>query len=303
MPSSSATPDYVRWRRSAPALRCPTLIAAFEGWNDAGDAATMAAKHLARQLKAEPVADIDPEPFYDFSVARPLLKLDGAGTRSLTWPSNRFLTARIAAADHDAVVLIGIEPQLRWRTFCEQVIATARALQAARVVTVGALLADVLHNRPAEVYGSTDDPAMADQFRLTPSSYEGPTGIVGVLTAACRDAGFPTLSFWSAVPSYMPGAPSPKAALALTQRIAEFMEAPVMTTDLEVAAVTYERQVSEIVAEDEETAEYVAGLEEAWEADPGRRLQRSHSPVGSAGLEDDPDRLVAEVEQFLRDNE
>jgi proteasome assembly chaperone (PAC2) family protein len=287
-------PEFVRWRSDAPPdLRQPVLIAAFEGWNDAGNAATMAAGHVADRLDAETFADIDPEPFYDFTSSRPLVRLDDAQIRSLEWPANIFRSSRVASGERDLVVLLGLEPQLRWRTFADQIIAVAHSLGIERVITLGALLADVPHSRPIEVFGSTDDPELSGELELAPPTYEGPTGIVGILSAACRDAGLPTASFWSAVPSYVPAAPSPKAALALVDRVCEVLGTSVFVTDLEIAAAAYERQVSELVAEDEDTAEYVASLEEAWDGDD---RDREILPV-------DPDTLVAEVERFLRDND
>ena len=290
----SIEPEHVLWSGPRPQLNRPTLITAFEGWNDAGDAATTAASHLAGRWGCVPVAEIDPEPFFDFTAARPTIHLDESKARSIDWPVNEVRVARLDDSGVDAVVLIGTEPQLRWRTFTHQLISLAGLLGVERVITLGALLAEVPHSRDVEVYGSAGDEDLHDELGLTPSSYEGPTGIVGVLSAACHDAGFSTASFWSAVPSYMPAAPSPKAALALVDRVCALMGAPVPTFDLEQRAKTYEREITRIVAEDEETAEYVARLETAW--DSGR-----DQDTGGTSLSDDPDRLVAEVEKFLRD--
>ena len=289
----SIEPEHVLWSGPRPELNRPTLIAAFEGWNDAGDAATTAASHLAGRWGCVPVAEIDPEPFFDFTAARPTVQLDDSKARSITWPVNEVRVARLDDPGIDAVVLIGTEPQLRWRTFTHQLISLAGMLGVERVVTLGALLAEVPHSRDVEVYGSTDDEQLRAELGLTPSTYEGPTGIVGVLSSACRDAGYRTASFWSAVPSYMPAAPSPKAALALVNRVCALMGAPVPTFDLEQRAQTYEREITRIVAEDDETAEYVARLEKAWDA--------GQQDEDDSALSDDPDLLVAEVEKFLRD--
>lgn len=289
-PPGRPEPEHVRWTGPLPALRRPVLIAAFEGWNDAGDAATTAARFIADRLGAEPAADIDPEPFYDYIATRPRVSLDGDLNRSLTWPANEFRAAEAPGADRDAVVLVGIEPQLRWRTFCEQITGAARALGADRVITLGALLAEVPHSRPVEVYGTTEDEGLMEELGLSPSTYEGPTGIVGVLAAACRDAGFSTMSLWSAVPSYMPAAPSPKASLALIDRVCRATGIDVDAAELERAAAAYETRIGKLVAEDDDTAEYVAGLERDWDADR------------DPGLHGDPGTLVAEVEQFLRQN-
>ncbi len=273
------------------------LITAFEGWNDAGDAASIAARHFADRWKGTALAEIDAEHFYDFTTSRPLVHLDHQRRRSLTWPTNLFRACVVRDGEQDAVVLLGLEPQLRWRTFCNQVIEAARMLEVSQVITLGALLADVPHSRPVEVYGASDDERIRDRLDLAPSSYEGPTGIVGVLATQCREAGLPTASLWSAVPSYVPGAPSPKAGLALVQRVSELLGTSVFATDLELAAATYEHQVNELVAEDEETASYVADLEEAW--DGNVPFDADSDP----DLSDDPETLLAEVEQFLRDND
>lgn len=281
--------DDLNWLRATPDLRDPVLIVAFEGWNDAGDAATIAARHLAERFDATPLASIDPERYYDFSTTRPLVHLDEDRNRSITWPENELVAGRAPSSGSDIVVLLGLEPQLRWRTFCEQVVGAARAIGASRIVTLGALLADVPHTRPVEVYGATDDPVLREQLDLAASSYEGPTGIVGVLSTEAAAAGFSTASFWAAVPSYVPGAPSPKAGLALVHKVCELLGTSVFVTDLEIAAASYERQVDELVAEDEDTLEYVRDLEEAWDLDE------------ADDLDDDPELLVAEVEEFLRD--
>lgn len=278
------------WHRAVPDLRDPILIAAFEGWNDAGDAATIATRQLIERFDATPLVDIDPERYFDFSATRPIVHLDEDRRRGISWPENQLLAARVPAASRDVVLLLGLEPQLQWRRFCHQVLEVARSLDASMVVTLGALLADVPHSRPVQIYGAAEDPTLQAQLDLAPSTYEGPTGIVGALTTEAAEAGFPTATFWASVPSYVPGAPSPKAALALLHQVCEVLGTTVFVTDLEIAAASYERQVDELVAEDDDTAEYVRDLEAAWdEADE------------DDGLEDDPELLVAEVEEFLRD--
>lgn len=297
MSAQPETPTHVNWLANRPELRSPVLITAFEGWNDAGDAASIAARHLADRWDSTSLAEVDAEHFYDFSTTRPLVRLDDQRRRTLSWPTNLFKACRVPGAANDAVILLGLEPQLRWRTFCRQVVETARLLDVSRVITLGALLADVPHSRPVDVYGSSGDETLMAELGLSPSGYEGPTGIVGVLAAECADAGIPTASFWAAVPSYVPGAPSPKAGLALVQRVTELVGTSVYCTDLEIAAATYERQVDQLVAEDDDTAEYVADLEEAWD---GQDDELDEDPEE---LENDPETLLAEVEQFLRDNE
>ena len=292
--SPAESPPHVNWLAEPPTLRSPVLITAFEGWNDAGDAASIAARHLADRWRGTALAEIDAEHFYDFTTSRPLVHLDHQRRRSLSWPTSLFRSCVVGESERDAVVLVGPEPQLRWRTFCDQIIDTARMLEVSEVVTLGALLADVPHSRPVEVYGASEDESTRTRLDLAPSSYEGPTGIVGVLATQCRQTGLPTASLWSAVPSYVPGAPSPKAGLALVERVSKLLGTSVFATDLEIAAETYERQVDELVAEDEDTADYVADLEKAWD---------DNSPSPGADLSDDPQTLLAEVEQFLRESD
>jgi proteasome assembly chaperone (PAC2) family protein len=270
--------EHLRWS-SRPALRKPVVIAAFEGWNDAGDAAATAARWLRDRFAPRVFAEIDPEEFFDFTTTRPQVRIED-GVRRIDWP----LTDLSAGAEggRDVVVVLGSEPQLRWRTFCEQVVGVAEEVDAERLITLGALLAEVPHTRPTSVMATGDDAS----FGLTPSQYEGPTGIVGVLHEACERAGLPSASLWAAVSAYVPGAPSPKAALALVERVGELLELPIMATDLEIASASYERQVSEVVIDDEEMTDYVERLEARYDEDDG---------VTS------PASLVEEVERFLRD--
>jgi len=263
------------------------LIAAFEGWNDAGDAASFAARYLAKQWDAELFAELDPEDFYDFTETRPRVRLDDDLQREIMWPANEFYAASPPKSDHDLIVLVGTEPQLRWKTFSRQIVELASSLDAGMVVTLGALLAEVAHSRPVSVVGTTSDPEIAEDLGLRPSSYQGPTGIVGVLHDECRKAGLPSASLWAAVPAYVPSSPSPKAALALVERCSALLSLPVDTTELEIATSSYERQVSELVEADEETAAYVADLEQRTDDNPAAELAD-----GSA--------LIEEVERFLR---
>jgi proteasome assembly chaperone (PAC2) family protein len=277
--------DHVRWR-SQPHFDSPLLLAAFEGWNDAGDASSGAVRWLRERWDAEPFADIDPEEFFDFSSTRPQVRLDDGMQREIVWPSLELSAATVPGTGRDIVFLLGTEPQLRWRTFCEQVTAVARDCGVRLAVTLGALLADVSHAQPVSVIGTAYDAAVVDQLGLTPSTYEGPTGIVGVLHDALRRAGLPSASLWAAVPSYVPAAPSPKATLALVERTCDLLDVSMMTTDLEIASASYERQITELVDADDDTREYV------------RRLERN-STVDTSDHED----LVAEVERFLRDQD
>ena len=277
--------EHVRCSQ-VPELRSPVLVVAFEGWNDAGDAASTTAHHLIDRWNAELFADIDPEEFFDFTAMRPTVEIVDGFERELHWPDTSFYAATLADAPFDAIVMMGIEPQMRWRTFCEQILQTARAVGAEMIVTLGALLADVPHTRPVQVLGTAYDEATALKLGLEPSNYEGPTGIVGVLHAQAREAGFTVASLWAAVPAYIPGATSPKASLALVERLTTMLDVSVYTTDLEIATVAYERQITELVSEDEDTMEFVAELE--------TRYDEESDFLGGEDLMD-------EVEQFLRE--
>src|SRR4051812_28685075 len=280
--------DVVRWT-DRPRLRRPVLVAAFEGWNDAGDAATTATRYLRDRWDARPFADVDPEEFYDFSSTRPQVTLTDGLTRQIEWPSNDFTAAVLPTERHDVVLLIGTEPQLRWRTFCQSVLGIASDLGVELVITLGALLADVAHTRPVQVTGTAADESLVARLGLTRSRYEGPTGIVGVLHDFCRAAGVPSASLWAAVPHYVAATPSPKAALALVQRTASLLATPVPATDLEIASASYERQVSDVVASDDEVAAYVRQLEE------GDDDELTDEDMMSG------DALAAELEAFLRE--
>src|SRR4051794_8952816 len=258
-PRPSPEPEHVR-STSRPDSNGVILLVAFEGWSDAGDAATTAVRYLGEQWGAEPFASIDPEEFYDFSTTRPHVQFDADLQREIRWPAVTFALASPGAGDADLVTVIGPEPQLRWRTFSEQVIAVAKQLGAEFVLTFGALLAEVPHNRPSSVFATSYDDQVAKSFSLVPSRYEGPTGITGVLHTACRDAGLNSASLWAAVPTYVPAAPSPKAALALVERASELLDIAVTTTELEIASASYERQVDELVGDDDETRDYVEQL-------------------------------------------
>ena len=229
------------------------MITAFRGWNDGGQAATVAAGYLARQWEATRFADIDPEAFVDFQAVRPTVSLDEGMTRHIEWPENAFFHGPIPGTERDAVILLGVEPNYRWRAFTDLVVGLARELEVELVVTLGALLADVPHTRPAPVTGAATDPQLVEELGLQLSRYEGPTGIVGVLHDACRTAELRSVSLWSAVPHYVSLAPSPKAAKALCVRLADLVGVAIETTELDEAEDEYEAQVSEAVASDPDT--------------------------------------------------
>jgi proteasome assembly chaperone (PAC2) family protein len=278
--------DHVRWT-TRPTLQDPVVIAAFEGWNDAGDAATTAARYLVDRWDADQVADVDPEEFFDFTSTRPEVRLDDDGLREIVWPATEIHAGTIPGTEQDVLVIIGTEPQLRWRTYCAELTEVAQLHGARLCLTLGALLAEVPHTRPTPIVGTAYEPEIVAGLELQPSRYEGPTGIVGVLHDAWRRAGLRSASLWATVPAYVPGAPSPKAALALVERAAAMLQTWIPTTDLEIASASYERQVSELVDADEETATYVASLEERHDVEPG--------------VLPTADSIAEEVERFLRD--
>ena len=277
-----------------PALDRPVMVGAFRGWNDGGQAATLAAGYLARLWGARKFADIDPELFVDFQATRPQVSLDEGRTRKIEWPETAFFRARIPGVDRDAVLLIGVEPNYRWRTFAEIVADLAQDLGVELVVTLGALLADVPHTRPAPVTGAATDPKLVDELGLQLSRYEGPTGIVGVLLDAHRRAGIPSVSLWAAVPHYVSLAPSPLAARALCVRLASVLGIEIDTDELVEAETSYVEQVSQAVASDPETAAYVEELEQR--ADSLDWLEESGGlPSGEA--------IAQEIARFLRERE
>jgi proteasome assembly chaperone (PAC2) family protein len=267
------------------------LVAAFRGWNVGALGASLAASFLAQAWEARRFADIDPEEFFDFQATRPHVALEEGLTRRIDWPETAFYHASIPGLERDAVLALGIEPNLRWRTFSDEVVDLARDLEVDLVVTLGALLADVPHTRPAPVTGSASDPKLVEELGLASSRYEGPTGIVGVVHDACRRAELPSASLWAAVPHYASLAASPKAALALCLRLADLLGTEFDLADLERASAAYETQVSEAVASDEETEAYVQQLEERRDA-LGDSLDM---PSGET--------LAAELTRFLREHE
>jgi proteasome assembly chaperone (PAC2) family protein len=260
--------DPVAWEGDPPQLRSPILVAAFAGWNDAAGAATAALEAVAMSVDAEPVAQIDPEEFFDFQMSRPTIRLTEGQTREIDWPKNALYAARVPAADRDLVLVSGIEPNMRWRGFARALLDAAERLQVEMVVTLGALLADVPHTRPVPITGLASDPKLVDRLGLSRSSYEGPTGIVGVLHDACRRRGLTSASLWAAVPHYVAAVPNPKATLALLQRLDDFTGLEVDTSELEDAIERYERQVNRAVSANPEIEELVQRLEEEQDTNP-----------------------------------
>lgn len=277
--------DYVHWT-NRPQVRRPIVIVAFEGWNDAGEGASGAANWIAQRWAPDDLGTIDHEEFYDFTSIRPTVRIDEEHGRVIDWPGVTLSQGN--QAGRDIIVVLGVEPQLRWRTFCAQIVGISKKLNAQLVITMGALLADIPHTRTTSVVTTTDQEDSIRRFGAQRSGYEGPTGIIGILNQAVTAAEIPCLSLWAAVPAYIPAAPSPKAVLALVQRCAELISVPVNTTDLEIAAASYERQVNEAMEDDEDIRTYIQQLEERYVPVEEIEVPR-------------PDLLVEEVERFLRD--
>ncbi|UAK39057.1 PAC2 family protein [Gordonia bronchialis] len=274
-----------------PVLRRPILLAAFEGWNDAGDAASSAVEHLALMWDAEPLADIDSDDYYDFQVNRPTIKQIDGVTRRIDWPTTSISYCSPAGADRDIVLVRGIEPNMRWRGFCAEIVDIAEQLGVETTVMLGALLADTPHTRPVPVTGSAFSSESAARYNLTESRYEGPTGITGVLQDMFVQGGMPAVSFWAAVPHYVSTPPNPKATVALLTRVEEVLDIEVPLGTLPEQAEEWERAVTEMTEDDEEIAEYVRGLEERGDAevDPDEVMAKI-----------DGDALAAEFERYLK---
>ena len=281
----------LRWERRPDGLRAPALVCAFKGWNDAGEAATSALTFMGAGFEATRFALIDPEEFVDFQSTRPSVRLVEGHTRKIEWPEFEFYEARVPRAPRDLILLSGPEPAMRWRTFCEKVIELAEAIGVQMVVTLGALLADVPHTRPVSITGMASDQGLIDRLALQPPTYEGPTGIVGVLHAACADAGMPSASLWAAVPHYVAVAPNPKGALALLRRLESLVGVTVDASDLETAASDYDRQVTRAVELDPEVQAFVERLE---------RAADEEELADAAGDLPSGDVLAREFQRFLR---
>lgn len=246
-----------------PVLTDPVLIAAFEGWNDAGEAASATISHLREVWQAELLTELDAEEYYDYQVNRPLITVDESGVRQLEWPGTRIYIARVPLFPRDLVLVQGIEPNMKWQQFTREILGLAAELDVNLVVTVAALLSDSPHTRPVPVTGSTVDADLADSLGLEPSRYEGPTGIVGVIQEACDRFGIPALSLWAAIPHYVGQPPCPKGTLALVRRIEDILDVPVPLAELVEESRAWEIGVDELAEDDDEVAEYVRQLEQA----------------------------------------
>src|SRR5919197_3465606 len=272
-----------------PRLADPVLVAAFEGWNDAGDAASGAVEHLELVWDAKPLTELDPDDYYDFQVNRPTVSLIDGISRRISWPTTRFSYCRPPGAEFDLVLVHGIEPNMRWRSFCGELLGVIRELEARTVVTLGALLSDTPHTRPTQVTGTAYDAESAARFGLERSRYEGPTGIVGVLQDACVAAGIPAISFWAGVPHYVSQPPNPKATVALLHRVEEVLDLPVPLAELPQQADESQKLVDEMAAEDDEVTEYIRNLE-----------QRDDEIDRGAMRETSGDATAREFERYLR---
>jgi proteasome assembly chaperone (PAC2) family protein len=281
-PRPEAEPDL-------PRLVEPVMIAAFEGWNDAGEAASTALEHLELSWDAEPLAAIDPEEYYDFQVTRPHVRHSGGVTRRIEWQTTRLSVATLPGTDRHVVLVNGIEPNLRWRTFCAELLDYVDRLGVTKVITLGALLTDTPHTRPTPVTGISFDRTSAGELRVEPSSYQGPTGIVGVFQSACVEAGVPAMSFWAAVPHYVSQARVPKAAVALLHRVEEVLDVEVPLGGLPEQAEEWERTVSEMAEADDEVREYVRQLEEQAESGDAEQMRQTSG-----------DAIAADFERYLR---
>ncbi|MCH5642814.1 MULTISPECIES: PAC2 family protein [unclassified Gordonia (in: high G+C Gram-positive bacteria)] len=274
-----------------PQLRRPILLAAFEGWNDAGDAASSAVEHLALMWDAEPLIDIDSDEYYDFQVNRPTIKQIDGVTRRIDWPTTSISYCSPVGADRDIVLVRGIEPNMRWRGFCAEIVELADRLGVETTVMLGALLADTPHTRPVPVTGSAFSSESAARYNLAESRYEGPTGITGVLQDMFVQAGMPAVSFWAAVPHYVSAPPNPKATVALLTRVEEVLDIEVPLGALPEQAEDWEQAVTEMTEDDEEIAEYVRGLEERGDAEVD---------TDEVMAKIDGDALAAEFERYLK---
>jgi predicted ATP-grasp superfamily ATP-dependent carboligase len=275
-----------------PELRRPVMVCAFKGWNDAGEAASAAVSFIHDSVDSEEVASIDPEEFFDFTAVRPMIRFTEGSTREIDWPEATISAAAVPGAEGDLVMLQASEPSLRWRRYTESVLEAARLLNVRMVITLGALLADVPHSRPVGITGLASDAALVERLGFQRTSYEGPTGIVGVLHLACAKAGLPSASLWASVPHYVAAAPNPKVALALVRAFEGVAGVVVDASDLESAAEDYERQVSAAVASDPEVKAFVERLESAMDEVQGDEPDEESLPSA--------DTIARDFQRFLR---
>src|SRR5438105_14370665 len=289
------------------------MIAAFSGWNDAADAASDAVRWLARACNARPFASLDIEEYLDFQAARPTVELVDGIVRTVNWPSIALSAGSLPAGGRDLVLLLGVEPNLRWRSFCDDVIGVARTTNCETIVTLGALLGDTPHSRPIRCAGSATDEVLAARLGMQRSRYVGPTGIVGVLHDAVRRSGFPSASIWAPVPHYVATPPNPKGTRALLEKLGQLLDLGLELTDLDIASSAWERSVSEVVAGDTDVSSYVERLEVRFDATAAEPAWLEDPDVVESDDEDDDDdwfdeedlpsgeSLAEDFERYLRD--
>ncbi|MDZ4827544.1 MAG: PAC2 family protein [Actinomycetota bacterium] len=300
----------IQWAARPQLERC-ALVAAFQGWNDAGNAATDAVRWLINRFSATPVAALDAEEYLDFQAARPTVELVNGVVRAIEWPSLTFASARVG--DRDLLLMLGVEPNLRWRSFCADVVGVARETGCEIAVTLGALLGDLPHTRPVRCTGSATDEVLAARLGMQRSRYEGPTGIVGVLHDRFRQEGFSSASIWAPVPHYVATPPNPKATRALLGRLGQLLDVAFDLTDLDIAAAAWERQVAEVVAGDSDVSSYVSGLESRYDAAADAPFVEDDEDEFDDDDDDEDwfdeddlpsgDALAADIEQYLRDQD
>lgn len=256
-----------------PPLRNPVMIMGFTGWNDAAEAASGAVEHLlsgwqdkSDDVVPELIAEVESEEFYDFQVNRPVVSIDESQIRSLTWPTTQVFGLSIPSMQRDLVIVTGVEPSMRWKSFTSDLLDLADDLEVSLIITLGSLLADTPHTRPIAVTGTSAHPSIATRLGVSVSKYEGPTGILGIIQDGCMRRGIDAISLWAAVPHYASNAPSPKATLALINTLEEFLEISIPLADLPENADLWEQEVNDLAAEDVEVAEYVKALEESKDA-------------------------------------
>jgi len=277
-----------------PTLNRPILLLAFTGWNDAGTAASFAARFLTQRFAAHKFASLDPETFYNFVEHRPMVRLRN-GEREITWPVNEFLYARDPGLVQDIVIGLGVEPDLRWRAYMDAIMHIVQTCKVELVVTLGALLADVAYSRPVRLTGTASDSMLAQRLNLSVSRYEGPTGIVGVLNDACKRRGLPAISIWANVPHYIQASPNVKAALAIVRRVLTLLDFSTDLSDLERASADFDKRVTDVLATDAKMAEYVRRLEERHDEDDDEESHDETDALPSG------EELARELEQFLRE--
>jgi len=287
--------EYVTYQDRPGPLRRPILLMAFSGWNDASESATGAVRFLRKTWEGQPLAALDPEEFYHFGLSRPQVRFTpGTTEREIVWPETEFFLCASGALARDVLIGVGIEPHLRWKTYCRAVVEMARELGVGLILTLGALLAEVPHTRPVRLTGFATDPELGAVLGLRPTRYEGPTGIVGVLSSTARAAGFATASLWANVPHYISAVENPRATLALVHRVNRLLDGPLDVHELEESAVQFDVQLAEVVSQNRKVASYVKKLE-------AKEIDADDLPVAPSEELPSAQDLVAEIERFLRE--